>query len=46
MEHREDSLSYPILLNILLLRSLNELPRVKNVERALDQLEKIRNNYN
>lgn len=32
--------------NVLLLRSLNEFPRTKNVERALDQLEKLKNNYN
>lgn len=42
----KDVLSYPVLFSILLLRSLNEFPRIKNAERALDQFEKLKNNYN
>lgn len=33
----KDSFSYPVMFNALLLRSLNEFPRIKNAERALDQ---------
>lgn len=33
----KESFSYPVMFNALLLRSLNEFPRIKNAERALDQ---------
>ena len=45
-------LSYSVLtsfsyrFSILLLRSLNEFPRIKHTERALDQLDKLRVSYN
>lgn len=40
----QTSFSYNFAL--LLLRSLNEFPRIKNVERALDQLEKLKTSFN
>lgn len=38
--------SYSYKFSILLLRSLNEFPRIKHTERALDQLEKLKATYN
>lgn len=38
--------SFSYNFSLLLLRSLNEFPRLKNVERALDQLEKLRTVFN
>lgn len=45
LEH-SSTFSYPLTFSTLLLRSLNEFPRIKNAERALDQFEKMRANYN
>lgn len=38
--------SYSYNFSTLLLRSLNEFPRIKHTERALDQLEKLKATYN
>lgn len=38
--------SFSYNFSLLLLRSLNEFPRIKNAERALDQLEKLKVSYN
>lgn len=38
--------SFSYNYSLLLLRSLNEFPRIKHAERALDQLEKLRLVFN
>jgi hypothetical protein len=38
--------SFSYRFSLLLLRSLNEFSRIKNTERALDQLEKLKTGFN
>lgn len=38
--------SYPIMFSVLLLRSLNEFPRIKHSDRAMEQLNKLKQQYN
>lgn len=46
LKYKDIKTSFSYTFALLLLRSLNEFPRIKNTERALDQLEKLKMSFN
>ena len=46
LKYKDVKTSFSYTFALLLLRSLNEFPRIKNTERALDQLQKLKLSFN